>query len=64
MRLTAIIEVSQDGRNWTILAYDPPIPLALLAGYAYLRPVLVYATEPGEEPPRELTPRRPEPPPA
>lgn len=63
MRLTAIIEVSQDGRNWTILGHAPPIPLALLAGYAFVRPTLVYASEPGDEP-RDLTPRRadPEPP--
>jgi hypothetical protein len=62
MRIHAVLEASQDGRNWTILAYDPPIPLALLAGYQFVRPALVYATESGDEL-RELTPRRPEPPP-
>lgn len=58
MRIHAIIEVSQDGHNWTILGHAPPIPLALLAGYQYVRPTLVYATESGETTPRDLTPRR------
>jgi hypothetical protein len=49
MKLHAVIQVSQDGHNWTILAFEPPIPLTLLAGWAFVRPALIYLAEPGDE---------------
>jgi len=56
MRIHAVLEGSQDGRTWVTLAYEAPIPLALLAGWAYLRPALVYAAESGDQA-QDVTPR-------
>jgi hypothetical protein len=49
MQLHAVIQVSQDGRNWTPIGDDPPIPVAFLAGYAFVRAVLIYVAEKGDE---------------
>ena len=49
MQIHAVIEVSQDNTNWTPLGYEPPIPIALLSGYAFVRAVLVYVCESGDE---------------
>jgi hypothetical protein len=49
MKLRAVIQVSQDGIHWTILAFEPPIPLTLLAGWAFVRPALIYLAERDDE---------------
>lgn len=49
MILKPAIEISRDGINWTLIADDPPIPLAMLEGL-YIRPVLIYMTERDDAP--------------
>jgi hypothetical protein len=48
MKIRAVLQASQDSRNWTILDYDPPIPTAILTGYAYVRVALIYQAERGD----------------
>ena len=50
MKLHCAIEVSQNGLDWTILDYEPPIPLTLLNGWLFIRPVLIYLAERGDAP--------------